>query len=222
MCKEDHYKERCCCCIQGPQGVPGLQGPQGIQGVPGAQGIPGKDGMQGPQGLQGPQGEPGKDCDCTEHASAYFNVYSNQDQNLDAFANANNFAKFEKSNLVSADFDISLANITGEVKFLKAGKYQIGYVVDGKLADPFPAPVPSWGLSLYMNDILLSGSAQAGFSQSPDDDTISLSGVVIVDVKQNDMLRLKNVTTFPIVLKSMHAELVVPMTSAAMFAEEIR
>lgn len=38
MCKEEMYHKPC--CLQGPQGVPGLQGPQGLQGVPGSQGVP--------------------------------------------------------------------------------------------------------------------------------------------------------------------------------------
>ena len=71
MCKEEMNS----CCLQGPQGVPGLQGDQGIQGVPGPQGIMGPKGVQGVQGLQGVAG---KDCDCSGSGACerFANVYA--------------------------------------------------------------------------------------------------------------------------------------------------
>jgi len=76
MCKDDMSKKDCCCCNQGPQGVPGLQGAQGIQGVPGAQGSTGPQGVQGVMGLQGVPGvcQPG---DCTGGGGAACERYAN-------------------------------------------------------------------------------------------------------------------------------------------------
>jgi len=125
MCKEDmnnewHHK----CCIQGPQGIPGLQGPQGVQGVPGVQGAMGPQGIQGPQGLQGPAGKdceprpPGQDCCCERWA----NVYANPPQLLQAFGSAGDAVLFQGQNAVSAgDFDLSMMGADGSIKFLKSG-----------------------------------------------------------------------------------------------------
>src|SRR6188508_462543 len=122
MCNEEGHKKECCCCIQGPQGVPGLMGPQGIQGVPGAQGIPGPQGIQGVQGLQGP---PGICEDCHENGSScesYANVWAQPPQILGAFGAANDSVLFQFQNaVVAADFDLSNMSINGEIKFLKSG-----------------------------------------------------------------------------------------------------
>lgn len=226
MCKDDmshEYDRKCpCCCEQGPVGPAGLQGEQGVQGVPGAQGIMGPAGPQGPRGLQGPKGDPGKDCDCSQAGSkAYFNLYSHLDQHLSPFGGAADYCKLPSSNSVSADFDISQANVSGEVKFLKAGIYKIGYAVDGHLEAPFPSPVPSWGMGLYLNGVFVPGSAQAGFSQSPDDDSISLSCAVVIDVKAGDLLKLRSISSSPVMLESVHSELPVPMASSCLFAVQV-
>jgi len=221
MCKEEMYHMPC--CLQGPQGPAGLQGPQGVQGQSGPQGIMGPSGVQGPQGLQGPKGDPGKDCDCSQVGSkAYFNLYSQIDQHLTASGGALDYCKFPSANAITApDFDISQSNVSGEVKFLKAGTYQIGYSVDGHLEAPFPSPVPSFGMGLYLNGNFVSGSAEAGFTQSPDDDSISLSCTVIIDVKAGDMLKLRSVSTSPVNLVSFHSDLVVPMASSTLFALQV-
>lgn len=217
MCKDDHYEP---CCLQGPQGVPGLQGPQGIQGVPGSQGVPGQNGAQGNPGLQGPKGDPGKDCDCSA-SEAYLNVYSNADQHLTVFGGALDYATFPSVNVATADFDLTNAAVLGEIKFLKSAVYNIAYASDGLLQPPFPSPVPSWGVALYLNGVAVTGSSQAGFSQSPDDDAISLSNEVIVRINAGDVLKLRNITMFPIFLKGVQPELVIPMTSASLTVHQI-
>jgi hypothetical protein len=229
MCKEMHsepkwHRDCPCCCEQGPQGIPGVQGPQGLQGVPGAQGAMGPQGIQGLPGLQGPKGDkgdPGQDCDCTQVARAYFNIWSQVDQNIGPNAALNNFVKFEGANATTADFDYSNTNITGEIKFLKAGKYVIKYTVDGLLSPPFPSPVPAWGVGLYKNNVFVSGSAQMGFNQSPDDNANSLSNGLIIDVKVNDLIKMLNISTNSITLKASHPEAVVPITSASLSVFEI-
>ena len=215
MCKENHEYNRC--CEQGPQGVPGLQGPQGIQGVPGPQGPQGLTGMQGPQGLQG---EPGKDCDCSHMCdcpSAYCNLWSQMDQILSAWASANDYIKFEGKNEVSADFDISNAATLGEIKFLKKGIYSICSSVEASLQPPFPAPVPSWSICMFLNGVNISGSSFGGFNQSPDDDIENASGQVIVSVNAGDVLKVRNITINQgIMLKAIHPEIAFPVTCASL------
>lgn len=235
----DNTDHKCCCCYgpQGPQGVPGVQGPQGMQGVPGIDGSPGLQGPQGPQGvagsmgpagpqgpmglpgiqgIQGIQGIPGKDCDCNQMKTPYANVWSQVNQSLSANGGGSDFVKYEGANSVSADFDISAANVSGQVKALKSGIYLVSWVINGQLAPPFPAPVPSWGVGLYLNGVYVGGSSSAGFSQSPDDDAESISQSVIIALAANDVLALKSVSSAPIELKAIHPELVVPITCASL------
>ena len=205
---------------QGPAGITGAMGAQGAQGVPGAQG-PG--GVAGPQGIQGLQGAPGKDCNNTDCCNkGYLSLYSISDQTLGANGSATDFAKLEALGVgVNTYFDWSLAATTGIIKVLKAGVYQLQWDADGMLAPPFSTPVPSWGLALYRNGVLLPGSAVAGFSQSPDDDANCLSALINVQLAVNDTLQIKNISTAPIFLKSNHPELVAPMTSASFSALKI-
>lgn len=223
MCYESNHDRKChCCCLQGPQGIPGPQGSQGIQGQIGPQGPQGLQGIQGPQGMQGIQGEPGKDCDCENMNEVYLNMYSNVDQSITANGGVSDYVKFSSTNSITPpDFDISMANVTGVIKCLTAGTYVIHWTADGMLQPPFPSPVPSWALALYKNNVVIPGSAQAGFSQSPDDDAICLSGEVIIIIASGDELKLLNVSTLPIFLKAVHPELVVPMTSASIAIHKI-
>jgi len=246
MCKDNN----CCCCFgpQGPQGVPGLQGPQGQQGVNGNDGAPGQTGPQGPQGPQGPagvngsqgpvgqmgpqgtpgpqgpqgiQGIPGKDCDSDCCKKAYINLYSELDQSLSAFNSGNDFALLEKIGVMTADFDITNATLNGTVKFLKSGVYQIGWDANGHLTPPFPSPVPSWALGMWLNGVFLQGSGIAGFSQSPDDDATALAAIFNVTINAGDVIQIRNASTFPISLKAFHPELAVLMTSASFTALQI-
>jgi hypothetical protein len=180
--------------------------------VPGPQGATGQTGMQGPQGLQG---LPGKDCDCTGITDQYINMYSYVDQSLTANGAGNDTVKFQLTNVVSpGGFDTTNAALLGEIKVLHAGTYVIQYHVDGLLTPPYPAPVPSWGVALYKNGILIPGSPIAGFSQSPDDDAICLSNSVQFVLAANDIITLRNITTFPIFLKAVQPEFVTPLASA--------
>lgn len=213
MC--DDYTHNYCCCIQGPQGIPGLQGEQGIQGVPGPQGIPGPQGVQGVQGLQGPAG---KDCDCNQTGSGrcYVSVYSLVDQQLGVNGSPTDFAKFELTSVGVGDcLDWSMAS-QGIIKVLKSGDYKVEWLINGQLAPPFPSPVPSFGFGVYKNGVAIPGTSVAGFSQSPDNDAECLTQLLNISLAANDILMLKSVTTFPVNLKAVHAELVVPMTSASM------
>ncbi len=154
---------------QGQQGVMGPQGPQGMQGQPGAQGEmgpagpkgdkgdkgdAGAKGDKGDQGPIGPQGPAGI-CDCPE---IYANVWSQVNQSQSAFAAGSDAVMFEGSNDV-AGIDISNANVNGEIKIMTAGDYKISWTVNGRLQPPFPAPVPSWAYSVFINDVFVPGAS---------------------------------------------------------------
>ncbi len=188
------------CCEQGPQGVPGLQGPQGIQGVPGPQGIPGQMGAQGIQGLQGPKGDPGKDCDCHDRkcncCEVYANVYATTAQILDAFGGANDSVLFQGVNaLTPAEFDLSQMGISGEIKFLKSGVYNINFAAEAKVTPPIPVPVPSFSFGLWLNNVVIPGSVISGYTQAPDDDTTHVNSEVDIVVLAGDVLKLRNASS---------------------------
>lgn len=201
-------------CAQGPQGIAGVQGPQGIQGVPGAQGAPGSQGIQGIQGLQGP-------ANSTSNSKAYLNIYSSLNQALDANSGPNNFVKFEGKGTVTSDFNISNANISGQVDFLTAGVYHISYNVNAMLNLPFPSSIPSWGFSLYQNATPIAGTAEAAFTASPQNNSVSLSGECIITVKANDVLTLVNISNASVLLKSVYSEFAIPITSAEISIEQL-
>jgi hypothetical protein len=200
---DDRHDCGCCCCV-GPQGVQGAQG------------------MMGPQGPQGLQGVAGKDCnpECCKHV--YCGVYSNSDQVLTPNGSVDDFAIFDLvEQVTSLDFDLSQAATLGVIKFLNPGVYRLSWGTNGMLNPPFPAPVPSWGLGCYLNGVLVGGSTVAGFSQSPDDDATDLSIVFFAKVNAGDTVKIKNISTFAIFLKSLHPELVAPMTSTYFTAIKI-
>jgi len=223
MCKEDHYKKDCCCCIQGPQGVPGLQGEQGLQGVPGPQGIPGQTGMQGPQGLQGPPGKCNPE-DCQGGGSAacemFANVYASVAQVVGSFGAANDMVLFDKQNAVSVgDFDLTQMNTTGDVKFLKHGIYHMQWQLQARVTPPVPDPVPSWSFGFWRNGVLVPGSIYSGFTQAPGDDACHSTGDVIIEVQANDMLKLRNTSVSSVNLNPNVTGSVFPITIASINIE---
>lgn len=222
----------------GEQGATGLAGPagpmgeKGEKGDTGLKGDKGDTGEQGPVGATGPAGPAGEKGDTGEKGEkgdpgenllgrAHLTLYSNVDQNMDANGGAADYVKFEANQSNSGDFDLSMANVDGSIRFLKTGTYFLSYTVDGGLLPPFPSPVPSWALAFYKNNVLVTASGQAGFSQSPDDDAICLSVELLLDMAANDVLKLRNMTMFPIFLKAVHPELVAPVASAVVTAVQI-
>ena len=194
------YEHKCCCCIQGPQGVPGLQGEQGIQGVPGAQGIMGPQGIQGIQGLQGPPGicNPedcqDRDCKCCE---SYANVFASPPQIIQPFGMGADAVLFQGQNAVSAaDFDLSMMGIDGSIKFLKSGIYSINWGAEAKVQPPIPSPTPSFSFGLWLNNIVVPGSVISGYTQAPNDDTLHIDNEVSISINAGDILKLRNASAF--------------------------
>ncbi len=225
MCKDDNYEySKCCCCIQGPQGPRGLQGEQGIQGVPGAQGIMGPAGPQGVQGLQGP---PGKDCDGSgdggkcDCCEAYLNVYASLAQLIGPYLSASDTVIFDKQNAVSSplDFDLSMTNVNGDIKFLKHAVYHIQWQLQARISNPIPAPVPSWSFGFWLNGVLVPGSIYSGYTQSPNDDAAHSTGDVIIEVKVGDILRLRNTSISSVNLNPNITGSVFPITIASVNIE---
>jgi hypothetical protein len=215
MCNENM---NCCCCVQGPQGVPGLQGPQGIQGVPGQQGIAGQNGMQGPQGLQGP---PGVCPDCVGSAcERYANIFASLAQVIGAYSSTTDTVLFDKQNAVSpGDFDVSQSNVTGDIKFLKHGIYHIQWQLQARITAPVPNPVPSWSFGFWLNGVLVPGSIYSGFTQAPGDDACHSTGDVIIEVHANDLLRLRNTSVSSVNLNPNVTGSVFPITIASINVE---
>ena len=220
MCKDESHKKDCCCCIQGPQGVPGLMGPQGIQGVPGAQGATGPQGIQGVQGLQGPPGVctpeqcQGEGCDCCE---SYANVWAQPPQILGPFGSANDSVLFQFQNaVVAADFDLSMMSVDGSIKFLKSGVYRIAYGAEAKVSQPIPLPVPSFSFGLWKNAVLVPGSTISGYTQAPGDDTIQVGGEVMIVVAANDIVKLRNASSNGVDMTPNTVGIAFPVTVATM------
>lgn len=192
--------------MQGPQGVPGLQGIQGIQGVAGPQGIPGQTGMQGPSGNYN-----------NSFSASYANIYSNPPQSLDAFGGAKDTVLFQaKNGIVESDFDLSSMEKDGTIKFLRAGTYRIHYDVKAKVSSPVPSPVPSFGFGLWKNGTLVNGSSVAGYTQSPDSDTLEVSNEVILDMVANDVIKLRNGSSNPVNLNPNSVGIKTPVVAASM------
>lgn len=221
MCKEEMYHHHRC-CEQGPQGPAGMQGPQGIQGVPGAQGVAGPAGAQGPQGMQGPKGDPGKDCDCEGSSLPYVNVYASVAQSIQPY-NAAAIAdqvlfNLQNANSGALDFDLSLMNVSGDIKFLKHGIYHMTWQLQARIAT-LVQPVPSWSFGFWLNGILVPGSIYSGYTQSPNDDAAHSTGDVIIEIKANDMLRLRNTSINIVSLNPNIAGSVFPITIASINVE---
>lgn len=209
---------------QGPLGPMGNQGPQGPSGSDGKNGANGSNGPQGPQGLTGPegpqgiQGLPGKDCPEHENCccKAWCNVYSSLAQTIGAYSNVNDTVLFDKNNeVVLSAFDLSLASSTGDVKFLKHGRYHITWQLQARIVPPVPVPVPSWSFGFWLNAVLVPGSIYSGYTQAPGDDACHSTGDVIIEVKAGDLLRLRNTSITAVNLNPNITGSVFPITIAS-------
>jgi len=213
----------CCCtdciCPSAPQGPTGTQGPAGLQGPVGAQGLPGVQGVtgvQGPVGLQGISGVQGPCCSQPIVAQSVANLYSVMDQSI----LSGGAVTFENTNsITTADYDMSLASTTGQITFLKAGIYSIGWMVEGRLTPPFPNPTPAWSLSLYLDGVPVPGACFSAFTLFPEELTRSPGGTVIIAVAAGQVLTLQSTSTLPISLVASYPGSIIPETSASIVIE---
>lgn len=194
---------------------PGPQGPQGTQGVQGVQGVQGQQGPQGPQGSS-------SDCDCNN--PAWFSIYASLSQTIGPNASLTQDVLFDQVASISSasDFDLSLALSQGKVKFLKHGYYDLGWILQGKITPPIPSPVPSWSFGFYLNNVLIPGSIFSGFNASPNDDATHTNSRIIVEVKVNDILNLRNTSASSVDLDPNPSGSIFPITIASMIASKIK
>lgn len=207
----------------GAQGVPGPQGPSGADGAPGSQGsvgLQGPQGVAGPQGIPGLQGPPGTDCECEgkNHGCVrYANLYAAPPQLLGPFGALNDTVIFGLQNAVSTgDFDLSFAGSSGDVKFLKSGVYAIRWEAEAKVEPPIPAPTPSFSFGIWINGVVVGGSVISGYTQAPNDDTLSISAEVMITLAAGDVLRLRNASSLTVNMNPNTIGIVFPVTVASL------
>ncbi len=223
-CKENHdYDRKCCesCDCEGPIGPQGPRGPEGAMGPTGS---------QGPRGQMGPKGDPGI---CTPEqcqgmgskCESYANVFATVPQLVNAYGNADDMVLFDSQNAVSAsDFDLSMMNVSGEIKFLRNAVYHMQWQLQARVSPPVPNPTPSWSFGFWVNGSLVGGSIYSGFTQAPGDDACHSTGDIIIEMKVGDTLKLRNTSVsrvslnpnvtgsvFPITIASINIECVKPI-----------
>lgn len=142
---------------------------------------------------QGIQGVPGQDCACT---TAYLSIFTLTDQTIPSLSSPT----LEQLNITSgsADFDISNAATTGEVKVMNHGVYLLSWAVDGKLTPPYPFPVPAWSFEIYRNGVGIVGTSSAAFSITPDDLVVHDSADAILELFAGDVLKIVNTSTLSV------------------------
>ncbi len=115
--------------------------------------------------------------------------------------------------MVSPDFDITNAALTGEIKILTHGLYSLNWGFDGLLAPPYPFPVPAWGLGIYLNGVLVPGTTSGSCSITPDEIVTHTSGGYILELNVNDVIKLVSLCSLPIQAVSTPFGLVSPIMS---------
>lgn len=130
---------------------------------------------------------------------------------------------FDKKNQVSApDFDLTMANVDGSLKFLKHGIYHISWQLQARITPPIPQPVPSWSFGLFLNGSVVLGSIYSGYTQSPNDDAAHSTGDVIIEIQANDVLKLRNTSVSSVVLNPNITGSVFPITIASINIECVK
>ncbi len=215
--------------LQGPQGVAGVAGQQGVQGVKGdkgdqgekgdtgVQGIAGVNGVDGAVGPMGPQGVPGEQglqgvpgdcvecpCHCKPGLTEFAEVGSNDAQLLSPSLGLNlagGVAKLEATIYNTPGIDVSMAAVTGEVKALVAGWYELTYGV-GAFLNPLPAPLPAWSISIFRNGVYAVGSTACALPISPEQQATEVVSALLIHLDANDVVVIANTSTAPLYLAS--------------------
>lgn len=210
-----NHDRKCCetCDCEGPIGPQGPRGPEGPIGPTGS---------QGPRGVMGPAG---KDCDCSQtgDSAIYANLYATQPQIVDPYLGATDYVKLDAQNAVSAgDFDLTAANTSGEIKFLKHGIYNLSWELQARITTPVPVPVPSWSFGFWRNGALVPGSIYSGYTQSPNDDAAHSNGEIIIEVQAGDVLKLRNTSISSVNLNPSIIGSAFPITIASVNIQSLK
>jgi hypothetical protein len=129
---------------------------------------------------------------------------------------------FNSQNAVSVgDFDLSLMGVDGSIKFLRAGVYSIGWLLQARITPPIPDPVPSWSFGFWNNGILIPGTVYSGFTQAPGDDACHSSSEAIVKMAVGDVLKLRNTSVSPVSLNPAITGSVFPITIASINIKQV-
>ena len=121
--------------------------------------------------------------------------------------------------LVGSDFDLSMANVTGDIKFLKHAIYHLGWQLQARITSPVPNPVPSWSFGFWLNGVLVPGSIYSGFTQAPGDDACHSTGDLQIEVLAGQSLRLRNTSVSSVNLNPSVTGSVFPITIASVNIE---
>jgi len=106
--------------------------------------------------------------------------------------------------------------VNGDVKFLKSGIYYINWGAEAKVEPPVPSPTPSFSFGLWLNGVIVPGSTLSGYTQAPNDDTLHISGEVIISVKAGDILRLRNASSLIVNMNPNTIGIQFPVTVASL------
>jgi hypothetical protein len=101
----------------------------------------------------------------------------------------------------TANIDVSMAAINGQVKVNKAGWYDVATGISAAL-NPIASPLPVWSLSLFVNGILVPGSTFANMTLSPAQLANEIVADVFVHLNAGDVLTLANTSVSPIQLSA--------------------
>jgi len=151
---------------------------------------------------------PHHECRCP---AAYLNLYSLIAQPLASAAPA----LFEVIGVDSGDFDVSQANISGEIKIMKKGVYVINWGANAAL-QTLAFPVPAWGFALYLNWCYCSRFCAGACSITPDEVVTHTSGLTLLELQVGDLLKLVNISNQPVATISAPVGLLQPIASVAM------
>jgi hypothetical protein len=163
----------------------------------------------------GPQGETGPCCPFT---GLFAGLYSA----LDQFAIPSGASPLlEGVTVSSVGIDTTMAGVTGEVTVNVAGVYSVTWNVAGELTPPYPAPVPSVSLALFLDGVIVPGSGNAAFLSSPDDVVTNLGNTAFITIAAGQVLKLVNTTVEPINVQANPLGTVVPIASVTMTIERI-
>jgi len=77
-------------------------------------------------------------------------------------------------------------------------------------------------LLLWLNGVLVDGSIYSGYTQAPGDDAAHSTGVVIIEVKANDVLKLRNTSISDVNLNPAIGGSVFPISICSVLAKSLR